>query len=192
MFWNSLNFIVPLKLSFLTEYIMDEMNKKDDEIVATIIGLSNYHTSNYNHNILPFIINPIANNNFYNGIHNYQALVHLKEGKSLNDIKLYTPEVLYFDDEEILKRNNTIYPNDITYQKIEKILQSLRYARYKKNNYYNFKVKNEIYTECTLSWFITVFGDGTIDSFINSDNPNIIKKYNDELEKISKNIGKFI
>ena len=174
------------------KYIMDEMNKKDDEIVATIIGLSNYHTSNYNHSILPFIINPITNNSSYNGIYNYQALLHLKEDKSLSDIKLYIPEASYFDDEEILKRNDTIYQNDITYQKIEKILQSLRYARYKKDNYYNFKIKNEIYTECTLSWFITVFDDGTIDSFINSDNPNIIKQYNDELEIISKNIGKCV
>ncbi len=176
------------------KFIMEKMNSEDDEIVASIIGLSNKNTSTYNHNILPFIINPILNNNhqYYNGIDNYQGLLNLKEGKTVNDIKLFIPDKFYFD------KNNRVYERDkftssssINYREIEKILISLRYARFLISSdeellgyYRKLLNKKEKYTICTLNWFISIFDDDSVDSYINSDNPEIIEEYNLEMKKI--------
>ena len=75
--------------------IMDYMNSNGDEIVATVIGRTNSNVSEYNNQILPFLINPILENtnNYYNGIDNYQCLLDIKSGKTLHDIKLYNPTV---------------------------------------------------------------------------------------------------
>lgn len=180
------------------KYIMDQMNKDDDEIVVNIIGLSNANTANYNHSTLPFIINPILDNEhqFYNGIDNYQGLLDLKEGKTLNDIKLFSPQKFYCENsDKILCRRGKANYNDITYREIEKILISLRYAKFKitpteemVHYYSDLAKKTEAYTVCTLSWYIRVFTDGSIDSFNSSDNPEVIAQYNSELEKITKNV----
>lgn len=179
------------------KYIMVQMNKEDDEIVASIIGLSNANTTNYNHSPLPFIINPIIDNEhqFYNGIENYQGLLDLKEGKTLNDIKLFSPQKFYYENsDKILRRSGKDY-SDIIYREIEKILISLRYAKFKitpeeEMIYYYSELakKTEVYTVCTLSWYISVFTDGSIDSFNSSDNPDVIEQYNNELKKITQNI----
>ena len=50
--------------------------------------------------------------------------------------------------------------------------------------YDNLSKKTEAYTICTYDWFIMVFTDGSIDTFINSDDPVIINEYNQELDKI--------
>ena len=183
------------------KYVMDKINEEDDEIVASIIGLSNNNTIPYNRNLLPFIINPILNNNhqYYNGIENYQALLDLKEGKSINDIKLYIPNKLYYENSNhIYRRDEFTVSNSANYRKIEKILISLRYARFNTMpkeelicHYSELSSKKEICTICTLHWFIMVFEDGTIDSFINTDNPEIVSEYNSELEKI-KNDGNYL
>lgn len=175
-------------------YIMNEMNKNNDEIVASIIGLSNNNTIPYNQNILPFIINPIINSNssFYNGIDNYQGLLSLKEGKNIKDIKLFIPDIKYYDNSDIIyKRDISTFHQNSDYNQIEKILISLRYARFKitpreKLIYYysDLLKKHEIYTECTYNWFIMLFEDGTIDSFINTDNPEINREYSKRLELI--------
>ncbi len=176
-------------------YIMDKMNDDNDEIVASIIGLSNSNTAPYNHNIIPFIINPIFNYNgqFYNGIANYQGLLSLKEGKSFSDIKLFIPETKYLDNDiTIYRRYINIYDNEYEYREVEKILILLRLARFKQipktdlTRYYNeLTRRQELYTICTYDWFITVFQDGSIDTFINSQNPEIVKTYNSELQKVN-------
>lgn len=175
-------------------YIMNQMNNGNNEIVASIIGLSNNNTAPYNRNILPFIVNPILDNNhqFYNGIDNYQGLLSLKEGKTINDIKLYVPSAIYCEKNNIIyRRDISTSHNSIEYREIEKILISLRYARFKSTPkeeliyyYSDLSEKRELYTICTLDWFIMVFQDGTIDTFINSNNPTIVEKYYLELEKI--------
>ena len=174
------------------KFIMDKMNNEDDEIVASIIGLTNNNTAIYNHNILPFIINPILiNNQYYNGVSNYQGLLDLKKGKTLEDIKLFIPSKFYFDENnKIYRRNESTSLSSTDYRYIEKILISLRYARFKDDSmgsltyYQELTKKHELYTVCTLNWFITVFQDGFIDTYINSDNPEVIEKYNIELKKI--------
>ena len=182
-----------------SEYIMNKMNDEGDEIVASIIGLSNENTIPYNNNILPFIINPIIDNNqYYNGIDNYQGLLSLKEGKSIDDIKLFTPDSNYHDEEHIYRRDRSDIKNIAKYREIEKILMSLRLARFKSVpqeetlSFYDELVnKQEKCTICTSSWFITVFEDGTISSYINSDNPIVLEVYNKELERIkSENLYK--
>ena len=176
-----------------TKYIMDRINEEDDEIVASIIGLTNGNTIPYNHNILPFIINPLLDNNhqYYNGIDSYQGLLSLKDGRSLNDIKLFVPDKLYSERSTIWRRDNNTSHNSIEYRTIEKILISLRYARFMKTSkeemiyYYNELANSkEKYTVCSLHWHITVFEDGSIDSYINSNNQDIINEYEEELVSI--------
>lgn len=111
------------KVQTALKYIMDAINKEDDEIVASIIGLSNNNTTPYNHNILPFIINPILDNNhqYYNGIENYQGLLDLKEGKTINDIRLFTPSNIYHERESITYGRDAFTPrNSLDFQEIEK------------------------------------------------------------------------
>ena len=88
--------------------LMDYMNSSGDNIVATIIGASNNNVTNYNSNILPFIVNPILKNDssFYTGIDNYQCLLDLVNNKSINDIKLYEPSKMYKDNTDIFENLN--------------------------------------------------------------------------------------
>lgn len=176
-------------------YIMAQMNNESDEIVASVIGLSNNNTAPYNHNILPFLIKPIleSNTQYYNGIANYQALLSLKEGKRVNDIKLFIPDVIYNDNSiTIYRRDKNTDDGSFEYREIEKILMSLRFARFKDvpreqmmHYYESLQRRKELYTICTYDWFITVFEDGSIETFINSSDPDISKIYYDELTKIS-------
>ena len=80
--------------------LMDEMNKNDDEIVATVIGNSNANVMEFNSSVLPFIITSIIDNslndNYYNGFNHYQYLLDLYDNKTLRDIKLYTPSKEYY------------------------------------------------------------------------------------------------
>ena len=182
------------------KFIMDKINSENDEIVASIIGLSNSNTAPYNHNILPFIINPIldSSNNFYNGVYNYQGLLDLKNGKTLKDIKLFIPSSLYSDNNnKIYRRNEFTSLNSVSYREIEKILISLRYEKFRKakmeesiNYYNNLFEKREVYAVCTLNWYIRVFQDGFIDTYLNSDNPTIVEEYNLEMQKIEREFSK--
>lgn len=170
------------------EKIMNEMNNNNDEIVASIIGLSNSNTSPYNKNILPFIIKPILNNdnNYYNGIDCYQGLLSLKEGKTINDIKLFIPKNLYDEkNNRIYIRNHNEPHNSINYMEVEKVFLSLRYARFKEMtkdeliNYYDMLVKKkEEYLICTNDWYIIKFQDGTYDYFNKSNDKAVINEYN--------------
>ena len=175
------------------ETIIEKMNNEGDEIVASIIGLSNNNTILYNHNILPFIVNPLLDNNhqYYNGIDNYQGLLSLSSNKTLNDIKLFTPEKLYSDKDRIIYRSNSKDRNSINYREIEKILISLRYAKFKNTSeeemiyyYSDIADKTEDYTICTYDWFIIVFEDGSIDTFINSEDEEVINEYNQYLDEV--------
>ena len=80
--------------------LMDEMNKNDDEIVATVIGNSNANVMEFNSSVLPFRITPVIDNslsdNYYNGFNHYQYLLDLYDNKTLRDIKLYTPSKEYY------------------------------------------------------------------------------------------------
>ena len=174
------------------ESIMNKMNEEGDEIVASIIGLSNNNTLPYNTSVLPFLIGPISDSNqHYNGIYNYQGLLCLKDGKSLGDIKLFTPEKFYYDKSIIYSRNGNDSHRDINYQHIEKILVSLRFEKYKKSPeeissiYMNLLRKKEAYTICSKDWYITMFEDGTYDSFNKSTSKNVIDEFNSQLKKVS-------
>ena len=177
--------------------MMEYMNSMGDEIVATVIGSSNSNVSDYNNQILPFLINPILGNtnNYYNGIYNYQCLLDLKEGKTLNDIKLYTPSVRYLDErEEILRRTNDLGIVDNNYREIEKRLRALRFLKMQREGNANFYKKllqqEEIYTACNKDWYITLFDDGTIDSFISEDDERANAEYNKEIDTIQGKISK--
>ena len=176
--------------------IMDSMNEEDDEIVATIIGLTNSNTTPYNNDILPFLINPAVEipSFTYNGICNYQGLLDIKEGKRLSDIELFIPTKFYPEKKEQVYNRYYDMPHDSAeYREIEKILISLRFARFRTGNkdeinnfYFNLSSKREVYTVCTSDWYITVYQDGTMDSFIKSSNPRVIEQYNSELGKINR------
>ena len=177
--------------------MMEYMNSMGDEIVATVIGSSNSNVSDYNNQILPFLINPILGNtnNYYNGIYNYQCLLDLKEGRTLNDIKIYTPSVRYFDErEEILRRTNNLGIVDNNYREIEKRLRALRFLKMQREGNANFYKKllqqEEIYTACNKDWYITLFDDGTIDIFISEDDERANAEYNKEIDTIQEKISK--
>lgn len=174
----------------LLKEMMDYMNNQGDDIVATIIGSSNTNVSNYNSQILPFLINPILENsgNYYNGIYNYQCLLDLREGASLNDISLYIPQSRYLDErDQILRRERNTYDN---YREIEKRLISLRFFRTRKENIFEFYQRlaehREILTCCNTDWYITLFDDETIDGFIHSTDDRAQIEYEQELEKIEQ------
>ncbi|MBE6154813.1 MAG: hypothetical protein E7163_04505 [Firmicutes bacterium] len=174
--------------------LMEYMNSRGDEIVATIIGNTNSHVSLYNNQTLPFLIHPILenSNNYYNGIYNYQCLLDISEGKSLEDIRLYIPEVIYYDKREpILRRKKNSYDN---YMEIEKRLMTLRYYRSQKEKSFHFYLtltnRKEIYTTCNKDWYITLFDDGTIDSFILEYDERAKEEYDGELIKIQQLILK--
>ena len=169
--------------------LMEYMNSSGDNIVATIIGASNNNVTNYNSNILPFIVNPILKNNssFYTGIDNYQCLLDLANNKSINDIKLYEPDKMYKDNTDILERTQLDKPGTINYNSVEKTLISLRFLRFKQgdsNMYNNLIHHNEIYTICSSNWYITLFDNGTVDSFIATDDKVIMDEYEKGLKKI--------
>lgn len=171
--------------------LMDYMNSSGDNIVVTIIGASNNNVTNYNSNILPFIVNPILKNDssFYTGIDNYQCLLDLANNKSINDIKLYEPSKMYKDNTDILERTKLDRPGTINYNNVEKRLISLRFLRFKQgdsNIYNNLINSNEIYTICSSNWYITLFDNGIVDSFLATDDKDIIDEYEKELKKIKK------
>ena len=171
--------------------LMDYMNSSGDNIVVTIIGASNNNVTNYNSNILPFIVNPILKNDssFYTGIDNYQCLLDLANNKSINDIKLYEPSKMYKDNTDILERTQLDRPGTINYNNVEKRLISLRFLRFKQgdsNIYNNLIHNNEIYTICSNNWYITLFDNGEVDSFIATDDKVIMDEYEKELKKIKK------
>lgn len=173
--------------------MMEYMNSMGDEIVATIIGSSNSNVSEYNSQILPFLINPILENssNYYNGIYNYQCLLDISEGKNLYDIKLYVPSVRYFDKREpVLRRTNKVCVKDSNYIEIEKRLRTLRFIRIKKDGNYDF-YKNllqlsELYVSCNKDWYIILFYNGTIDSFVCSEDERAIEEFNKELVSVQE------
>lgn len=172
--------------------MMDYMNMNGDCIVATIIGSSNENVSNYNKQILPFLVSPILDNscNYYNGIYNYQCLLDIKEGCSLYDIKLYIPEFRYYDKrDKILYRMKGDYNN---YMEIEKRLIAQRFWRMKQEGSFDFYQRmynhNEIYTCCNKDWYITLYDDMEIDSFIIDGNEIARCEYDNEMDKIMKMI----
>ena len=176
--------------------LMDYMNSSGDEIVATIIGSSNSNVSNYNNNILSFLINPILDNsgNYYNGIYNYQCLLDISDGKTLNDIKLYIPDIRYLDEREAILRRNCKFDRWNNYMELEKRLISLRSLRVTKDKNVDFYMNlfncNELYTACNRDWYITLFDNGIIDGYIYSDDDRAREEYNRELEMIKQNMIK--
>lgn len=166
--------------------IMDYMNANGDEIVATIIGATNANVSNYNNKILPFLVSPILENgnNYYNGISSYQCLLDTAENKTISDIKLYHPERRYYDKrEEILTNDNGFNPD------VEKRVISLRFQRSKTSEGFSFYQEmakhRELQTICNKDWYITLFTDGTVDSFLSdTQDPRAEEEYKKTLAKV--------
>ena len=180
----------------LLKNMMEYMNLKGDHIVATIIGRTNENVDRYNNQILPFLINPILDdrNNYYNGIDNYQCLLDLYGDKNINDIRLYIPSIRYYDKRNtILRRGINIEYDSFIYREIEKRLISFRYLRMKDRNidfeyYQRLLSHREIYTCCNKDFYIILFDDGCIDSYIFTDNEIATQEYKRELENIKDNI----
>ncbi|MBO5121008.1 MAG: hypothetical protein J6C28_04945 [Bacilli bacterium] len=173
----------------ILKQIMDYMNKNGDEIVATIIGATNSNVSNYNSNILPFLVSPILENgnNYYNGISNYQCLLDTAPEKNISDIKLYIPEKRYFDKRELVLATNKFSFNP----DIEKRIISLRFQRSQTSEGFTFYQEmakhQEQQTICNKDWYITLFTDGTIDSFLSdTQDPRAKEEFQQELVKIYK------
>lgn len=173
--------------------IMNYMNKNGDEIVATIIGATNSNVSNYNNTVLPFLVSPILENgnNYYNGISNYQCLLDIAPGKTISDIKLYIPENRYYDRREpVLTTNNNYFD-----PRIEKRIISLRFQRSQTSEGFTFYQEmakhREKQTTCNKDWYITLFTDGTIDSFLSdTKDPRAKEEYQQELVKIYRKKNK--
>lgn len=174
--------------------LMEYMNFQGDSIVATIIGASNANVSSYNNQILPFLINPILENknNFYNGIYNYQCLLDIYEGKSLSDIKLYKPDVKYLDKRDKILRRNHLDLNfsDSEFFEFEKRIVSLNYLRSQIEGNFKFFLNSyghsEVYESCNKDWYIKVFDDLEIDSFLIEDDERARIEYENELTYIKE------
>ena len=178
--------------------IMNYINSNDDdEIVATIIGSSNSNVSNYNNNILPFLVSPIleSSNVFYNGIYNYQCLLDILNSKTLYDIKLYTPHTRYLDERASTFVRDYTRINYDEYLEMEKILRALRFNRIQEQKnpefYRDLIEKKPKYIACNREWYITLYEDGTIDSYIlNHNDPRVEEEYNMEINKVYKKVNK--
>ena len=96
---------------------------------------------------------------------------------------------MYKDNTDILERTKLDRPGTINYNSVEKRLISLRFLRFKQgdSNIYNTLINNnEIYTICSNNWYITLFDNGEVDSFIATDDKVIMDEYEKELKKIKK------
>ena len=58
------------------------------------------------------------------------------------------------------------------------------------NFYKKLLQQEEIYTTCNKDWYITLFDDGTIDSFILEDDERANAEYNKEIDTIQEKISK--
>ena len=169
--------------------VMDYMNENGDEIVGTIIGATNQNVTAYNSQMLPFLVSPILENssNYYNGISSYQCLLDLAPTKTTYDMKAYEPQKRYFDErEEILSRKRNSINMDL-----ERRIISLRYQRTKSEGGFSFYETllghQEEETICNKDWYITLFTDGTIDSYISeTTDPRAKEEYDRELGKVYK------
>ena len=167
--------------------VMNYMNSRGDEIVGTIIGATNENVTVYNNNYLPFIVSPNLENssNYYNGVSTYQCLLDLAPSKTISDMKAYVPEIRYYDQrEQVLSRKNN-YPH----QDIERRIISLRFQRTKTVEGFSFYEqmlnKREQETICNKDWYITVFTDGTVDSFISdTKDPRAKEEYQTHIAKV--------
>ena len=125
-------------------------------------------------------------------IYNYQCLLDLKDGCSLNDIKLYIPTKTYLDKREIvLRRFHNTYEN---YMEIEKRLISLRFERVKDIDmiefYRTLSSHHEVCTSCNVDWYITLFDDGEIDGFVSGEDPRANMEYEQEMKKMKEYCSK--
>ncbi len=143
--------------------MMNYMNLNNDEIVATIIGNSNANVMEFNNNVLSFRVKPILDDEgkYYDGFNHYQYLLDLKEGKSLNDIKLFLPNKEYYDERDCVShycdfKNQVINPYDSS-----KIFSISR--RNETENYILLFIRKDI-KECHVGqdWYIILFDDGIV------------------------------
>ncbi len=177
---------------FMT-HLMNEMNNQDDEIVATIIGATNENTFPFVDNELPYLIPPILPNqgNYYNGINSFQSLLALAPNKKSSDIKLYTPKSFYLDPrEKIYHRHKYCLEKDASYEDFEKRMQHLRYLRMKQEGF-EFMIHNisssELSTICNSDWYITIYQDGSLDSYLSpTKDPRAKEEYEINLQKVLK------
>ena len=120
-----------------------------------------------------------------NGVSTYQCLLDLAPSKTISDMKAYVPEIRYYDQrEQVLSRKNN-YPH----QDIERRIISLRFQRTKTVEGFSFYEqmlnKREQETICNKDWYITVFTDGTVDSFISdTKDPRAKEEYQTHLAKV--------
>ena len=172
--------------------IMDYMNLSGDEIAATIIGATNENVTTFNTQILPFLVGPIIENssNYYNGISNYQCLLNLAPRKTIYDMKAYEPQKRYFDKRSPILARKRNCPE----QEIERRIISLRYQRSQTEEGFSFYEKmfnhQELETICNKDWYITLYTDNTIDSFLaETKDPRAQEEYSEELAKVYKRIN---
>lgn len=172
--------------------IMDEMNKEEDDIVATIIGNSNANVSEFNSNCLSFRVTPILEVNpfqeFYNGFNHYQYLLDLKQGCTLKDIKLYTPTKEYYD-----KRDEVLYwvKEEEHFLEIEKRLFSIDAIANTGIKRIQEQLNNKrIAVYCNTDWYIILFEDGEIESTCLDIDPRAKEEYNTYLEMVKRAIEK--
>ena len=108
--------------------------------------------------------------------------------KNISDIKLYIPEQWYFDErEQILTTHNNYFD-----PKVEKRMISLRFQRSQTEEGFSFyrelANRRELQTICNKDWYITLFTDGTIDSFLsNTKDPRAKEEFQSELAKVYQN-----
>lgn len=165
--------------------LMDYMNSNGDCIVATIIGATNEHVTRYNNQLLPFLVSPILENlgDYYNGIYNYQCLLNLREHCDIKSMKTYIPTMRYLDKRpSIIRRIDGHYKED--YFVIEKIIIGLRFQKMEKEGLESVRNSlmhtGEVYCACNKDWYIVLYQDGTIDSFIDSCDSRAWEEYINE------------
>lgn len=146
--------------------LMDEMNKRGDLIVLSVMGCSNSNVTDFNNNILPFRVSPNLGEyvqTFYNGFQFPQVLIAWEKDKNYCDIKLFLPTQEYYDEREeviCLNKDDYGYLRGIVRDRLMSI--SYQAATYKKRLYMqSHHETKEIY--CNKDWYLIVFEDGQVD-----------------------------
>ena len=177
--------------------MMEYMNDNGDNIVGTIIGATNEHVTKYNHDVLPFLVTPILeySGSYYNGVYNYQCLLDLKTGCNINSMKSYIPVTRYFDKRPTVKRRTgSNYMGD--FFSLEKTIIGLRYQRMKVQGIEELQKSlsyvGELSCSCNKDWYLILYKDGTIDGFIDSNDPRAQEEYDKELSAFQSYVNDLI
>ena len=168
--------------------IMEEANKRDDNLILSVMGCSNSNDIDFNSNILPFRISPVFDGNpfqnFYNGFQFPQCLISLKSGSSFQEIKLYSPSQEYFDKREdviCLKADDYSFNRNLVYQRLMAISYFANTQKQRIRMQTNHRTK-EIY--CNNDWYLIVFEDGEIDGVYLENDSRAKEEYEYYMEQV--------